>query len=31
MHTLEYESLKNILPEGIYVGYDGLKLQINWR
>ena len=29
MHTLEYESLKNILPEGIYVGYDGLKLQIN--
>ena len=29
MHTLKYESLKNMLPEGVYVGYDGLKLQIN--
>jgi len=29
MHTLEYESLKKMLPEGVYVGYDGLKLQIN--
>jgi phosphoribosyl 1,2-cyclic phosphate phosphodiesterase len=28
-HSLEYESLKKMLPEGIYVGYDGLKLQIN--
>ena len=28
-HSLEYESLKNMLPEGVYVGYDGLKLQIN--
>ncbi len=27
-HSLEYESLKKMLPEGIYVGYDGLKLQI---
>ncbi|MFL2980968.1 MAG: MBL fold metallo-hydrolase [Methylophilaceae bacterium] len=28
-HSLEYETLKNILPEGIYVGYDGLKLTTN--
>ena len=28
-HNLEYESLRKILPEGVYVGYDGLKLQIN--
>ena len=28
-HNLEYESLKKMLPEGVYVGYDGLKLQIN--
>ena len=28
-HSLEYESLRKILPEGVYVGYDGLKLQIN--
>ena len=28
-HSLEYDSLKKILPEGVYVGYDGLKLQIN--
>ena len=28
-HNLEYESLKKILPEGVYVGYDGLKLEIN--
>ena len=28
-HNLEYESLEKMLPEGIYVGYDGLKLQIN--
>ena len=28
-HSLEYESLKKMLPEGIYVCYDGLKLQIN--
>tara|TARA_B100000787_G_scaffold147338_1_gene118256 strand:+ start:1027 stop:1797 length:771 start_codon:yes stop_codon:yes gene_type:complete len=28
-HSLEYESLKKMLPEGVYVGYDGLKLQIN--
>ena len=28
-HNLEYESLKKILPEGIFVGYDGLKLEIN--
>ena len=28
-HNLEYESLKKIFPEGIFVGYDGLKLQIN--
>ena len=28
-HNLEYDSLKKMLPEGVYVGYDGLKLQIN--
>ena len=28
-HNLEYESLRKILPEGVYVGYDGLKLKIN--
>ena len=28
-HNLEYEALKKILPEGIYVGYDGLKFKIN--
>lgn len=28
-HSLEYETLKNILPKGIYVGYDGLKLTTN--
>ena len=28
-HSLEYESLKKMLPEGVYVGYDGLKLEIN--
>ena len=28
-HSLEYDSLKKILPEGVYVGYDGLKLRIN--
>ena len=28
-HSLEYEALKKILPEGIYVGYDGLKLTTN--
>ncbi len=28
-HSLEYESLKKLLPEGVYVGYDGLKLEIN--
>ena len=28
-HSLEYESLRKMLPEGVYVGYDGLKLQIN--
>jgi hypothetical protein len=20
-----------MLPEGVYVGYDGLKLEINWK
>ena len=28
-HSLEYESLRKMLPEGVYVGYDGLKLRIN--
>jgi phosphoribosyl 1,2-cyclic phosphate phosphodiesterase len=28
-HSLGYESLRKMLPEGVYVGYDGLKLQIN--
>tara|TARA_B100001250_G_C19649110_1_gene721791 strand:+ start:78 stop:851 length:774 start_codon:yes stop_codon:yes gene_type:complete len=28
-HNLEYDALKKILPKGIYVGYDGLKLTIN--
>jgi phosphoribosyl 1,2-cyclic phosphate phosphodiesterase len=28
-HSLKYESLKKMLPEGVYVGYDGLKLKIN--
>ena len=27
-HELEYQSLTNILPEGVFVGFDGLKLQI---
>ena len=28
-HELEYNSLNKTLPEGIFVGYDGLKLQVN--
>ena len=28
-HELEYNSLNKTLPEGIFVGYDGLKLQAN--
>jgi hypothetical protein len=26
---MEYEDLQKKLPEGIYAGYDGLKLSIN--
>ena len=28
-HEMEYEELQKKLPEGIYAGYDGLKLSIN--
>ena len=28
-HEMEYEELQKKLPEGIYAGYDGLKLYIN--
>ena len=28
-HEIEYDDLQNKLPEGIYAGYDGLKLTIN--
>jgi phosphoribosyl 1,2-cyclic phosphate phosphodiesterase len=28
-HELEYTALQKIVPKGIYVGYDGLKLEIN--
>ncbi|MBT3513452.1 MAG: MBL fold metallo-hydrolase, partial [Nitrosomonadales bacterium] len=28
-HEMEYEELQMKLPEGIYAGYDGLKLSIN--
>jgi hypothetical protein len=28
-HDLEYEALKNELPDYIDVGYDGLKIIIN--
>ena len=28
-YRTEYDALKKILPKGIYVGYDGLKLTIN--
>ena len=28
-HEVEYEELQKKLPEGIYAGYDGLKLSIN--
>jgi phosphoribosyl 1,2-cyclic phosphate phosphodiesterase len=27
-HELEYQSLTNKLPDGVFVGFDGLKLQI---
>lgn len=27
-HELEYQSLTNKLPEGVFVGFDGLKLQV---
>ena len=28
-HDLEYDALSKILPESIYVGYDGLKINVN--
>ena len=28
-HDLEYDALSKVLPESIYVGYDGLKININ--
>ena len=28
-HEIEYDDLQKKLPEGIYAGYDGLKLTIN--
>ena len=28
-HDLEYTTLTNKLPKGVFVGYDGLKLQVN--
>jgi phosphoribosyl 1,2-cyclic phosphate phosphodiesterase len=28
-HELEYDALSKILPESIFVGYDGLKININ--
>ena len=28
-HELEYTSLSNKLPKGVFVGYDGLKLRVN--
>ena len=28
-HNLDYDVVKNIVPQGIYVGYDGLKLMVN--
>ena len=28
-HDIEYDDIQNKLPEGIYAGYDGLKLSIN--
>ena len=28
-HDLEYITLTNKLPKGVFVGYDGLKLQVN--
>jgi phosphoribosyl 1,2-cyclic phosphate phosphodiesterase len=28
-HDLEYASLKKKLPKGVFVGFDGLKLQVN--
>ena len=28
-HDLEYDALSKLLPESIYVGYDGLKINVN--
>ena len=28
-HDLEYDALSKKLPEAIYVGYDGLKINVN--
>ena len=28
-HDLEYDALSKILPESIYVGYDGLRINVN--
>jgi phosphoribosyl 1,2-cyclic phosphate phosphodiesterase len=28
-HEIEYDDLQKKLPEGIYAGYDGLRLTIN--
>jgi phosphoribosyl 1,2-cyclic phosphate phosphodiesterase len=28
-HDLEYESLTQVLPENVFVGYDGMKIQVN--
>ena len=28
-HDLEYDALSKKLPESIYVGYDGLKINVN--
>lgn len=28
-HDLDYDVVKNIVPQGVYVGYDGLKLTVN--
>jgi phosphoribosyl 1,2-cyclic phosphate phosphodiesterase len=28
-HDLEYDALSKLLPKSIYVGYDGLKINVN--
>jgi len=28
-HELEYDALTKVLPESVFVGYDGLKININ--